>query len=235
MTSTTLINRFQLLANSAELQFVLGHISHATIPLMLALVLEKHGLSTIPANMLFGFLIATQVWVDLVDFEPITLKCYLKLKDITGWDPRQLDQMIERRIKPLCEAFNRLPDTETLYSCEGHLRPYFYAWNVPRFVINGPYVMLRSECHDLMHELADHLFAGQLNNYWTLTGSFRPVIDNAADPGGDYVWVLRCQTAFGPFWRKRSMIDADIAALGGFLDRADRRSPSLTWTTKPNS
>ncbi|PKR50479.1 hypothetical protein [Thalassospira marina] len=214
-------------------QFILGHIRNSAIPLLLAFILEKHGISPIPAIILFFLLIATQVWADLFDFEPVTLKCYLKLKDLTDWDPRQLDQVIERRIMPLCDVFNSLPETATLYSCEGHLRPYYNEWFLPRFVINGPYIMFRSECCDLVHELSDHLFADQLNNYWDLKGSFRPATDNIYDPGGDYVWVIRCQTAVGLFWRKRSLIDADIAALVHFLGRVDRRSPSLPCPQNP--
>lgn len=149
---------------TAEARFLLAYGKHVLLALGASILLGLADLPLQPANYLLCCLIAIQMWADLHDHEPITMAAYARFKAITGMDPRQLDQLIERRIAPLCEALNGLPRTETLYSCEGHLRPYCHRL-LPQFRINGPYVMFRSECDGLMQELSDHLFAGTLTNH----------------------------------------------------------------------
>tara|TARA_R110001583_G_scaffold177643_2_gene333289 strand:+ start:18166 stop:18858 length:693 start_codon:yes stop_codon:yes gene_type:complete len=199
-------------------EFGLSHFKNALIVVVIFMLADLAGLRLrAPALVLCWLaLTAIQVWADLYEFEPITFSGYLALKNFTGWDPRQVDQMIERRIAPLCHALNQLPHTETLYSCQGHLRPYFYG-AFPKFQRARPYVMFRSECRIQMRQLSNFLHTDDLTNHWTLSATFRPYLGPHPDPGGDYVWTLRCQTSFGQIWQKRRNIDHDIATITLFL------------------
>jgi hypothetical protein len=199
-------------------EFGLSHFKNALIVVVIFMLADLAGLRLgAPAILLCWLaLTAIQVWADLHDFEPITFGAYQAIKNCTGWDPRQVDRLIERRIAPVCDALNQLPDSETLYSCQGHLRPYF-SGVIPEFQRTGPYVMFRSENPSQMQQFSNFLHSDDLNNCWLLTGSFRPFFDNDQDPGGDLVWTLRCQTSFGEIWQQRRKIDQDIATITLFL------------------
>ncbi|MEQ8391282.1 MAG: hypothetical protein RIB30_09850 [Thalassospira sp.] len=201
-----------------QVEFALYHLKNGLIVLVMLMLADLAGVRVGFAAPLLCWLALTaiQVWADLHDFEPITFGAYQALKNWSGWDPRQVDRLIERRIAPVCDALNQLPDSETLYSCQGHLRPYF-SGVIPEFQRTGPYVMFRSENPSQMQQFSNFLHSDDLNNCWLLTGSFRPFFDNDQDPGGDFVWTLRCQTSFGEIWQQRRRIDQDIATITLFL------------------
>nr|BAO18874.1 hypothetical protein [Burkholderia sp. M701] len=124
--------------------------------------------------------------------------------------------LIERGIRPVCDALNRIEGVRTLWSCEGH-----------PFRLSRPYVVFEApepfalRVHRAIE--AKHI-EGSLNYCWWLTANFR---DN-----GVLQWCIEPNCRI-PRWRylpiARKKLDAELRLLAAALSGVSEHGPTERW------
>lgn len=112
--------------------------------------------------------------------------------------------LIEPKIRPVCDALNAISDVHTLWSCEGHAsRP-----SRPYVVFEAPET-IALQIHRM---IGDGHAGGALNYWWNMTANFR---DN-----GQLQWLIEAPTIPGwhylPIARRR--IDAELRTFASLLN-----------------
>lgn len=112
--------------------------------------------------------------------------------------------LIEPRIRPMCDALNRIAGVRTLWSCEGHAsRP-----SRPYVVFEAP----KSTALRVHQMIGDGHAGGRLKYWWRMTANFRD--------SGQLQWLIEAPSI--PGWHylplARIRIDAELLAFAKLLD-----------------
>ncbi|WP_425953061.1 hypothetical protein [Ralstonia pseudosolanacearum] len=114
--------------------------------------------------------------------------------------------LIEPKIRPVCDALNRVAGVRTLWSCEGHaFRP-----SRPYVVFEAP----ESIALQVHRMIGDGHAGGKLHYWWNMTANFRE--------NGELQWLIEAPAI--PSWHYlpivRQRIDAELLAFAALLKDA---------------